>query len=65
MRPRWHEKEALPRCECLTDRKFHCVRPARVALTNGKDVKQACTAHATLLERQGWDTLPPLTGSLP
>jgi hypothetical protein len=51
---RWHRREdALP-CECLTTVRLLCARPSRWTLTKDADTKRACTAHAVLLEREGW-----------
>jgi hypothetical protein len=56
--PKWHNREILPRCECLTDRRFFCVRPSRVTMARGEQVKRACSAHALVLQRDGWLRLP-------
>ena len=58
MKPQWHAREQLPRCQCLTERRFACVRPSRWTMARGEDLKRACTAHAALLQRDGWLRLP-------
>lgn len=62
--PKWHNREDLPRCECVTTMKFLCVRPARWLMARDGDCKLACKLHAIELERTGWIRQPPMEEKL-
>jgi len=54
----WHDREPFPACGCRTSRGLLCVRPARWTVAKDEEVRRVCTAHAALLQQDGWVHVP-------